>query len=192
MAAIAGYGTASRLEYLLVPLVFGLGAPLIAMVGSCIGAGLRERALRATWIGAAMAFGLTEAIGLWAAFFPHTWLGLFTSDAAMLEAGSIYLRTVGPLYGFFGLGLILFFASQGAGRLLWPMLGNVSRLLVAAAGGWLALRAGSGLQGVFAAQAVALVVYGSLNASAIAGGVWFGPFGWPATPGTLLRRLRLA
>ena len=47
-AAIAGYGTASRLEYLLVPLVFGLGAPLVAMVGTCIGAGRRERALRAT------------------------------------------------------------------------------------------------------------------------------------------------
>src|SRR6266540_2506894 len=31
-AAIAGYGTGSRLEYLLVPLVFGLGGPLVAMV----------------------------------------------------------------------------------------------------------------------------------------------------------------
>src|SRR3989454_1981291 len=33
-AAIAGYGTGSRLEYLLVPLVFGLGAPLVALVGT--------------------------------------------------------------------------------------------------------------------------------------------------------------
>jgi Na+-driven multidrug efflux pump len=55
-AAIAGYGTASRLEYLLVPLVFGIGGPLLAMVGTCIGAGQRERALRATWVGAALAF----------------------------------------------------------------------------------------------------------------------------------------
>ncbi len=54
--ALAGYGTASRLEYLLVPLVFGLGAPLVAMVGTCMGAGQRERALRATWAGAALAF----------------------------------------------------------------------------------------------------------------------------------------
>src|SRR3989449_9635493 len=28
-AAIAGYGTGARLEYLLVPLVFGLGGPLV-------------------------------------------------------------------------------------------------------------------------------------------------------------------
>ncbi|MES2956091.1 MAG: MATE family efflux transporter, partial [Pseudomonadota bacterium] len=86
-AAIAGYGTASRLEYLLVPLVFGFGAPLVAMVGTCMGAGQRERALRATWIGAAMAFAMTEAIGLWAAFFPRAWLSLFNSDPAMIEAG---------------------------------------------------------------------------------------------------------
>ena len=36
-AAIAGYGTGSRLEYLLIPLVFGLGGPLVAMVGTNIG-----------------------------------------------------------------------------------------------------------------------------------------------------------
>lgn len=174
-AAIAGYGTASRLEYLLVPLVFGLGAPLVAMVGTCIGAGARERALRATWIGAAMCFVMTEAIGLWAAAFPHTWLRLFSDDAAMLEAGSQYLRVVGPVYGFFGLGLVLYFASQGAGRLLWPVLGNLLRLAVGAVGGWLALRWGGGLLMVFVMQAVALVCYGLLNASAVAGGAWFGP-----------------
>ena len=45
-AAIAGYGVGSRLEYLLVPLVFGLGGPLVAMVGTNIGAGRGGRALR--------------------------------------------------------------------------------------------------------------------------------------------------
>ena len=44
--AVAGYGTGARLEYLLIPLVFGLGAPLVALVGTNIGAGQRERALR--------------------------------------------------------------------------------------------------------------------------------------------------
>ncbi len=187
-AAIAGYGTASRLEYLLVPLVFGFGAPLVAMVGTCIGAGQRERALRATWVGAAMAFGMTEAIGLWAALFPATWLSLFASDPAMIAAGSQYLRTVGPVYGFFGLGLVLYFASQGAGRLFWPVAGNLARLAVAVAGGWLALRWNGGLAGVFAAQALALLVYGVVIGWAIAGGAWFGRVGWPSSPAGLLRR----
>ena len=189
-AAIAGYGTASRLEYLLVPLVFGLGAPLVAMVGTCMGAGQYERALRATWIGAAMAFCLTASIGLAAAIFPHAWLSLFGTDPAMIEAGTLYLRTVGPLYGFFGVGLVLYFASQGAGRLLWPVLGNIARLAVAAIGGWLAIRWGDGLAHVFLAQGLALVVYGVVTASAIAGGAWFGRVGWPCSTGTLLRRLQ--
>ena len=188
-AAIAGYGTASRLEYLLVPLVFGLGAPLVAMVGTCIGAGQRERALRATWIGAAIAFAMTEAIGLWAAAYPAAWLSLFNTEPAMIEAGSQYLRIVGPWYGFFGLGLVLYFASQGAGRLLWPVLGNIARLVVAVAGGWLALHGGYAIAGVFAAQAAAMVVYGIANAWAIAGGAWFGPVGWPRGMAALLRRL---
>ena len=188
-AAIAGYGTASRLEYLLVPLVFGLGAPLVAMVGTCIGAGQRERALRATWIGAAIAFAMTEAIGLWAAACPGAWLSLFNTEPAMIEAGSQYLRIVGPWYGFFGLGLVLYFASQGAGRLLWPVLGNIARLVVAVAGGWLALHGGYAIAGVFAAQAAAMVVYGIANAWTIAGGAWFGPVGWPRGMAALLRRL---
>jgi putative MATE family efflux protein len=190
-AAIAGYGTASRLEYLLVPLVFGIGSPLVAMVGTCIGAGQRERALRATWIGAAIAFVLTEAIGLTAAAFPRAWLSLFDTDPAMIETGSLYLRTVGPLYGFFGVGLVLYFASQGAGRLLWPVIGNIVRLLVAALGGWLAIRWGGGLTPVFVAQGVAMVVYGGVIAAAIAGGAWFGPVGWPCRTSVLLRRLQL-
>nr|WP_242671399.1 MATE family efflux transporter [Hylemonella gracilis] len=175
--AIAGYGTATRLEYLLVPLVFGLGAPLVTIVGTCVGAGRRERALRAAWVGAGLAFALTETIGLAAALFPRAWLGLFGGDAVMLDAGAQYLRIVGPVYGFFGLGLALYFASQGAGRLLWPVAGNVARLIVAGLGGWLALRwVGAGVESlawVFAAQAVALVVYGLINAGAVAGGAWF-------------------
>ena len=186
--AIAGYGTASRLEYLLVPLVFGLGAPLVAMVGTCIGAGQRERAQRAAWVGAGMAFVMAEAIGLWAAFFPHAWLMLFDSDPAMLAAGALYLRVVGPWYGFFGLGLVLYFASQGAGRLLWPVLGNLVRLVVAVGGGWFALQSSGGLTQVFIAQAVGLALYGLVTAAAVAGGAWFGPVGWPRWAGLRVKR----
>jgi len=187
--AIAGYGTAVRLEYLLVPLSFGFGAPLLAMVGTCIAAGNRERALKAAWVGAAMTFAITETIGLTAAFFPYAWLNLFGTEPAMLEAGAAYLRVVGPLYGFFGLGLVLHFASQGAGRLQWPVIGNLLRLAVAGLGGWLALRWGGELVHVFIAQGVAIMVYGLFIAATVAGGAWFGRLGWPCSTATLLRRL---
>src|SRR5216684_5633015 len=177
--AIAGYGTGSRLEYLLVPLVFGLGGPLVAMVGTNIGAGQRDRALRAAWIGAALAAGLTEMIGLAAAAFPRAWLRLFGTDPAMLDAGARYLRAVGPFYGLFGLGMALYFASQGAGRVLWPLLANLTRLAIAAGGGWLALRESGDLSHVFLALSVALTAFGLINAGAVAGGAWFGRIRWP-------------
>jgi putative MATE family efflux protein len=172
-AAIAGYGTGSRLEYLLIPLVFGLGGPLVAMVGTNIGAGRPDRALRVAWIGAAIAAGICEIIGLCAAAAPRAWLSLFDNAPAMIDAGTRYLHTVGPVYGLFGLGMALYFASQGAGRLLWPLLANMTRLLIAAGGGWLALRWSGDLTDVFIALAIALAAFGLINAAAVASGVWF-------------------
>jgi len=176
-AAIAGYGMGSRLEYLLIPLVFGLGAPLVAMVGTNIGGGRRDRALRVAWIGAGIAAGLCEIIGLCAAAAPRAWLSLFDTDASMIDAGSRYLHAVGPVYGLFGLGMALYFASQGAGRLLWPLLANLARLIIAAGGGWLALRWTGNLTDIFIALAAALAAFGLINAAAVAGGAWFGRSG---------------
>jgi putative MATE family efflux protein len=173
--AIAGYGTGNRLEFLLVPLVFGLGAPLVALVGTNIGAGQRERALRIALIGGAIAFGLSEAIGLAAAIWPTAWLGLFDNHPRMLESGAAYLRHVGPAFGFFGLGLSLYFASQGAGRLLWPLSAGLVRLIIAVGGGWLAFSLTGALDSVFAALSAALVTYGVMLSAAVASGVWFRP-----------------
>ncbi len=171
--AIAGYGTGGRLEYLLVPLVFGIGAPLVALVGTNIGAGNRERALRIALTGGALSFALTEAIGITAAVWPTAWLGLFGHDPNMLATGAAYLRAVGPAYGFFGLGLSLYFASQGAGRLFWPLLAGALRLLIAVGGGWLVLRATGSLGWLFAALSAALLIYGCTMLAAVASGAWF-------------------
>lgn len=172
-AAIAGYGTGARLEYLLIPLVFGIGAPLVALVGTNIGAGQRERALRIALTGGAIAFIASEIVGLAGAFFPHAWLSLFGNDPALLESGTTYLRFVGPTYGFFGLGLSLYFASQGAGRLGWPLLAGLIRMVVAAGGGWIVLRMTGSLTAMFAVVALAVALYGIVLGVAVASGAWF-------------------
>jgi putative MATE family efflux protein len=171
--AVAGFGTGNRLEYLLVPLVFGVGGPMVAIVGTCVGAGLRARALRAAWLGAAVSLVICETIGLAASVWPTAWLGLFGTDPAMLVAGSTYLRIVGPFYGLFGFGMALYFASQGAGRLLWPLLAGGARLVVGVGGGAAALALGYGLPGLFLALGLALSVFGVINAAAVASGAWF-------------------
>jgi putative MATE family efflux protein len=172
-AAIAGYGVGTRLEYLLIPLAFGFGGPLVALVGTNIGAGNRDRALRAAWIGGWICFALTETIGVAAALFPGAWLGLFDSDPAMIEAGSTYLRIVGPFYGFFGLGMALYFASQGAGALKWPLFAGLSRLVIAVGGGYVLLHWTGNLAFVYAALATGLATLGIMIALAVWSGAWF-------------------
>ncbi|RAI44037.1 MATE family efflux transporter [Rhodoplanes roseus] len=173
VGAVAGFGTGARLEYLLIPIVFGLGAPVVALVGTNIGAGRHDRALRIGLTGGAVAFVIAETIGLAAAIWPEAWLALFSTDPAMLEAGATYLRIVGPTYGFFGLGMALYFASQGAGRLVWPLCAGALRVVVALGGGWAAFSLGGSLASVFAALAGGLVLFGVVLLVAVRAGAWF-------------------
>jgi putative MATE family efflux protein len=172
-AALAGYGMGARLEYIQIPIVFGLGSALVAMVGTNVGAGQSARAERIAWTGAGIAAAVTGSIGIAAAVRPDAWLGLFTSDPHVQAVGATYLGIVGPAYAFLGLGLALYFASQGAGRLAWPLTAGVARLTVAAGGGWLGgYVLGWGLPGVFAAMALSLVVLGTTTAAALRLGAW--------------------
>ena len=172
-SAIAGFGTGVRLEYLLVPLVFGFGAPIVAMVGTNIGAGQNGRALQIAQMGAGMSFIVCEIIGLAAALFPTPWLGLFSHNSEMLATGSAYLRIVGPFYGFFGMGLALYFASQGAGRLLVPLLAGFVRLFIALLLGWLAIKLTGSLNLLFGVLALGLFAYGTIIAVVVGRGGWF-------------------
>ena len=159
----------------MIPIVFGLGAPLVSLVGTNVGAGQRERALRVAFVGGAIAFIITETIGIAAAAWPALWITQFSADPRVIETGMTYLRVVGPAYGFFGLGLALYFASQGAGRLFWPLSAGFLRMLVAIVGGWLALRLTGSLSWLFAALALGLFLHGAVLLAAVAGGAWFRP-----------------
>ncbi len=170
--ALAGFATGSRLEYLMVPIAFGVGGPLVAIVGTNIGAGQQGRALKAAWLGGALGFCLTETIGLAAAIHPIAWLSLFGNDPAMLSVGVRYLHIAGPFYGLFGLGLVLYFASQGAGRLAWPIAAQFCRLVLAAGGGNLAVWLGFGLNSVFWIIGLALGAFGVVVAGSILLGGW--------------------
>jgi putative MATE family efflux protein len=159
--AVAAYGIAARLEYILVPIAFGMGSALTAMVATNMGARQAARAKHATWAGAGLVWAVTGLIGAVAAVWPGAWMGLFSADPAVQAAGSAYLRIVGGCYGFFGLGLALFFASQGAGRLRWPLAASTVRLAIVAAGGWVAVRyAGGPPEALYVVVAVSLAVLG--------------------------------
>jgi Na+-driven multidrug efflux pump len=167
--AIAGYGIGARLEYLQIPIVFGLGATLVAMVGTNVGAGQHDRARRIAWTGGLFAAAICGAIGAIVTVAPRLWAGMFSHDPEVLAIASRYFHAVGPSYGFLGLGMALYFSFQGTGRMLWPLLCVALRIAVIAVGCTLATRAfGLELGSLFAVTAAALVLFGLMYAI----GVW--------------------
>jgi len=175
VTALAGYGIGVRLEFMLVPLAFGIGSGLTTIVGVAAGANDWRRAVRAAWIGSLVA-GLGIGIFGWiVAIVPEGWARLFTSDPEVIAATVAYITRVAPFYCLFGVGMTLSFASQGAGRMTAPFLAGLTRLFVATLGGWVAVSIlGWGLEGVFTAIAVGMICFATLIAGPLLIHPWRG------------------
>lgn len=172
-AMVAGYGIGSRLEFLLIPMVFGFGAAMNTMVGMSVGAGNVHRAEHIAFVGGSAAAIITGVVGLTLAIFPGAWIGLFTEDPDTLAAGAMYLRFSGWAFAFQGMGLSLYFASQGAGKVAWPVAANFIRFAVGAGGATVAVTVfESGVGWVFASLAAGMALYGIVTASSIWLGAW--------------------
>src|SRR5207237_3027035 len=122
---------------------------------------------RLAWRGTLAALPVCLAIGLAAALAPTLWISLFSSDARVHEAGSLYLRTVAPFYPLFGAGMALYFAAQGAGRVGLPILAGTARLVVVAIGGLLVVWTGAPLGWLFAVIALGMTLFGALAAAGV-------------------------
>jgi putative MATE family efflux protein len=163
-----GYAMGARLEYILIPLAFGFGTAIVAMVGTNWGAKQYRRARAIAWMGAATVAAACATIGLIAAVFPAIWMGLFTNDDDTVRIGVSYLRIVGPVYGFYGLGMALYFATQGFGSVMLTVTANAVRLLTNAACAlvaifWLDL----GAIGFFGVVAIGFFAYAALTVAAM-------------------------
>ena len=166
--ALAAYGIASRLDYVMVPILFGLCTAVLTMVGVNFGAGQIVRARKIAWTSSLVGLILTGSIGLIVAIFPLLWLHLFSHDPDVLRQGSIYLRIVAPAYAALGFGFVVAFASQGVGHVFWPFVASLTRILVAAGLGWAAVgHFGAGMAGLASMVAASLVAYAGICAIAM-------------------------
>jgi putative MATE family efflux protein len=164
-----GYGMGVRLEYILIPIAFGFGTAIVTMVGTNWGAKQRGRALEIAWTGAAVVALVCGAVGTFFAAFPQLWMGLFTETEAIVEAGARYLQIAGPLYAFLGLGMALYFATQGLGRVVWTVAANGIRLVVSVSAGLAAaLWLEGGTDAFYAALGAGFVIYGLINSAVLA------------------------
>ncbi len=146
-AAVAGYGISARIEFLMIPLAFGVGSALTALVGRAVGAGDWAEARRIAWTGGALALAVTSAIAIPVALFPATTAAAFTADPEVQAIATRALSIIGWAMPGFGLGMALYFAAMGAGRMAWPVAAGLARIALAVGGGWLlADVAGFGLE----------------------------------------------
>lgn len=127
---LAGYGLAVRLELIMVPVIFGIGSSLIAIVGVHVGAGMRARAISIAWKGVFANALIICAIGLLLAWKPEVWCVPLGTEVSVQNHCAQSLRILGPTYAFFALGLGCYFASQGLNTLLAPVAGALLRLLI--------------------------------------------------------------
>jgi Na+-driven multidrug efflux pump len=164
---------------MLTSIAFAVGVASTPMVGMAIGAGDVARARRVAWTAGAVSFVSVGAVGTLIAIFPDLWVNLFTDDAAVRAASHRYLAIAGPMFAFIGLTISLYFSSQGAARVLGPVLAQTVRLAIIAAGGaWLAT-AGATETGYFTLTAISMVVMGLFCAGVVRFTRWDSPASRP-------------
>jgi putative MATE family efflux protein len=164
-SALAGYGISSRLDYIMIPLLFGISTATLTMVGVNMGAGHTARAQRIGWTSGVVGMLFTGTIGVLVAIFPTGWLHLFSHDTEVVHQGMTYLRIVAPAYAALGFGFVASFAAQGTGRAMGPLAAAAARIVIAAGGGWIAVTSfGAGMTGLATMVTVSLAAYAAICA----------------------------
>ena len=172
-AHVAAYGIAARVEFLMVPVAFGVGAALTALVGHAVGSGQWQQARRIAWTGGAMTLVITLPFGMWVANFPEQIAAFFSTDPQVREQATLALSWIGWGLAPFALGMTLYFASQGAHSMRGPLAAGLCRVMIAIGLGAILQRyAMPGASAYYCSVAFAITAYGALIALSV------NPYGW--------------
>ena len=124
-------------------------------------------------IGSTVAGLLSAVVGVTLAVTPDLWINFFTSDEPTYLVTKQYIQILGLFYIFQGFGLSLYFASQGANAMKWPIIATVIRFIVTATGSVLAVYwFSSGLAGIFYSSAIGMTVFGIMIVVSVKMGAW--------------------
>src|SRR5229473_3742274 len=164
---LAGYGIGARLEFMLTSVAFAFGIASVPMIGMAIGAGRIARARRIAWTAGLVSFVSVGVIATFIAIFPDLWVNIFTGDASVRAASRQYLSTAAPMYAFIGLAMSMYFSSQGAAKVVGPVLAQSGRLVFIGCGGWYLTTHGATAANFFALAAASMVVLGVMSCSSV-------------------------
>jgi putative MATE family efflux protein len=164
---LAGYGIGARLEFMLTSIAFAIGIASVPMVGMAIGAERIARARRVALVAGLVSFTAVGLIAALIALVPDIWVNLFTNDPSARAASRQYLSTAAPMYAFIALAMSMYFSSQGAAKVLGPVLAQTARLAFVAIGGAWLMAHDAPVSDFFVLAAVSMVLLGVLSASSV-------------------------
>lgn len=173
-AAVAGYTIAVRVILFSLLPAWGMANAASTLVGQNLGAKQPERAERSAWLCGHynMIFMVCIAILFWA-FAP--WIvGVFSMEPTVHRYGVEALRIICLGYFFYGYGMVLAQAFNGAGDTLTPTLMNIVCfwLLEIPIAWFLAMHLGWGANGVFASIAISESALAVISATLFRRGRW--------------------
>src|SRR4029453_6076923 len=152
---------------MLTSIAFAVGIASVPMVGMAVGAKRIARARRICWIPGLVAFASGGAAAQFIPIFPDIWVNLFTDDASVRAASRQYLSTAAPMYAFLGLSTTCYFSSQGAAKVIGPVLAQTARLLFIGSGGWGLSTHAAASQNFFTLAAASMVLLGVLSCASV-------------------------
>jgi len=164
---LAGFGIGSRLEFMLTSLAFSFGIASVPMIGMAIGAERVARARKVGLVAGVVSFVTIGVIATVIAVVPDIWVNIFTDNAGVRAAGHRYLSTAAPMYAFIGLAMSMYFSSQGAAKMLGPVLAQTARLAFIAVGGWWLVTRDATAPEFFVLAAASMVLLGVLSAASV-------------------------
>ncbi len=129
-AAVAANGLVGNVHSFIITPNMGMGGAVAVLVGQNLGAKKPERAVKSTWLGAAVLEGFLILCSIIVLVFAEKIVGVFSTDPVVLEIGAAFLRITTAAYLVMGINSALMSCISGAGDTLPNMIINIGMIWI--------------------------------------------------------------